>query len=239
MLRERLTTQREPFTEVDKIEMKLAKLTLKTVFLRLNWETTGLTRRIALLASGTVDSLSNLFKLDNLDESLELTTGDQHRPLTAGHGEEEDAFIGQMDREAMRTLAKLSADVECFTLRELKQIHRRSRVAIEAGMTNNLHIHKHIMKLLESHVVFDSEQHKMRRLDIAHKEAMASYKTALERCSNSHDKLRDAEKQRLEAEEEYIEAMMELNRAEQEKKKVLSVIEMQHGGRSRRRTTSM
>lgn len=218
--------------------MKLAKLTLQTVFLRLNWETTGLTSRIALLASGTVDSLANLFKLDKLDESFELTAEDQHRPLTAGHGEE-DAFIGQMDREAMRTLAKLSADVECFTLRELKQIHRRSRVAIEAGMTNNLHIHKHIIKLLESHVVFDSERDKMRRLDIARKEVMASYKTALERCSSSHNKLRDAEKQRLQAEEEYIEAMMELNRAEQEKKKLLSVIETQHGGRSRRRTTSM
>lgn len=218
--------------------MKLAKLTLQTVFLRLNWETTGLTSRIAFLASGTVDSLANLFKLDKLDESFELTAEDQHRPLTAGHGEE-DAFIGQMDREAMRTLAKLSADVECFTLRELKQIHRRSRVAIEAGMTNNLHIHKHIIKLLESHVVFDSERDKMRRLDIARKGVMASYKTALERCSSSHNKLRDAEKQRLQAEEEYIEAMMELNRAEQEKKKLLSVIETQHGGRSRRRTTSM
>lgn len=218
--------------------MKLAKLTLQTVFLRLNWETTGLTSRIAFLASGTVDSLANLFKLDKLDESFELTAEDQHRPLTAGHGEE-DAFIGQMDREAMRTLAKLSADVECFTLRELKQIHRRSRVAIEAGMTNNLHIHKHIIKLLESHVVFDSERDKMRRLDIVRKGVMASYKTALERCSSSHNKLRDAEKQRLQAEEEYIEAMMELNRAEQEKKKLLSVIETQHGGRSRRRTTSM
>lgn len=218
--------------------MKLAKLTLQTVFLRLNWETTGLTSRIAFLASGTVDNLANLFKLDKLDESFELTAEDQHRPLTAGHGEE-DAFIGQMDREAMRTLAKLSADVECFTLRELKQIHRRSRVAIEAGMTNNLHIHKHIIKLLESHVVFDSERDKMRRLDIARKGVMASYKTALERCSSSHNKLRDAEKQRLQAEEEYIEAMMELNRAEQEKKKLLSVIETQHGGRSRRRTTSM
>jgi len=219
--------------------MKLAKLTLQTVFLRLNWETTGLTSHIALLASGTVDSLATLFKLDKLDESLDLTAENQHCPLTAGHGKEEDAFIGQMDREAMHTLAKLSTDVECFALRELRQIHRRSRVAIEAGMTNNLHIHKHIIRLLESHVVFDSERHKMRRLDIARKEAMASYKTALERCSSSHDKLRDAEKQRLLAEEEYMEAMMELNKAEREKKKVLSVIEAQHGGRSRRRTTSM
>lgn len=234
MLRERLTTQPEPFTEVG----KLAKLTLQTVFLRLNWETTGLTSRIALLASGTMDSLGNLFKLEKLDESLELTTEDQHRFLTTGH-EEEDAFIGQMDREALRTLAKLSTDVDCFTLRELKQIHRRSRVAIEAGMTNNLHIHKHIIKLLESHVVFDSERHQMRRLDVARKEAMDNYKTALERCSSSHDKLRDAEKQRLLAEEEYIEAMLELNQAEHEKKRVLSVIETQHGGRSRRRTTSM
>ncbi|KAJ7369833.1 hypothetical protein OS493_036055 [Desmophyllum pertusum] len=136
-------------------------------------------------------------------------------------------------------LVNFSADVECLTLRELKQLHRRSRVAIEAGMTNNMHIHKHIIKLLESHVVFDSERHKMHRLDIARKEVMAGYKMALERCSSSHDKLRDAEKQRMQAEEEYVEAMMELNQAEQEKKKVISVIESQHGGRSRRRTTSM
>ena len=208
------------------------------MFLRLNWETTGLASRYALLASGTADSFANLFKLDKLDETFELTVEEHHCPLTAPH-EEEDAFIGEMDREAMHTLAKLSADVECFTLRELKQFHRRSRVAIEAGMTNNLHIHKHIIKLLESHVVFDSERHKLRRLDIARQEVMAGYKTALERCSSSHNKLRDAEKQRLQAEEEYVEAIMELNKAEQEKKKVVSVIETQHGGRSRRRTTSM
>lgn len=211
------------------------KLTLQTMFLRLNWETTGLTNRYTLLASGTADCLANLFKLD---ETLELTTEEQHRPLTGPHGEE-DAFIGEMDREAMHTLAKLSNDVECFTLRELKQIHRRSRVAIEARMTNNLHIHKHIIKLLESHVVFDSEREKMHRLEIARREVMASYKSALERCSSSHDKLRDAEKQRLQAEEEYVEALLELNRAEQEKRKVLSVIETQHVDGNRRRTTSM
>ena len=208
------------------------------MFLRLNWETTGLTSRVALLASGTADGLANLFKLDKLDETLGLSREDHRRLVTDPH-EEEDAFIGQMDREAMFTLGKLSADIECFTLRELKQIHRRSRVAIEAGMTNNLHVHKHIIKLLESHVVFDSERHKLRRLDIARQEVMTGYKTALERCASSHDRLRDAEKQRLQAEEEYVETVMELNRAEQEKNRVISVIETQHGGRSRRRTTSM
>lgn len=203
------------------------------MFLRINWETTGLTSRYTLLASGT-----NLFKLD---ETLEFITEDlDQRALTeASHGDDA-AFIGQMDREAVRNLAKLTADVESFTLRELKQIHRRSRVAIEAGMTNNLHIHKQILKLLENHVVFDSEQHRMSRLDTARKEVMASYKAALERCTSSHDKLRDAEKQRLRAEEEYIEAMMELNRAEEEKKKVVSVIETQNVScGQRRRTTSM
>lgn len=206
--------------------------------LRLNWETTGLTSRVALFASATVERFTNLFKLDELDESLELT-GEEHRPCLTNTHEEEDALIGQMDREATLTLGKLSADVENFTLKELKQIHRRSRVAIEAGMTNNLHVHKHIIKLLESHVVFDSERHQMRLLDIARKQVMTGYKTALERCSTSHDRLRDAEKQRLQAEEDYIEAVMELNRAEQEKKKVIAVIETQQGGGSRRRTTSM
>ena len=202
------------------------------MFLRLNWETTGLTSRYTLLASGR-----NLFKLD---ETLKFTTEDLDQwTFTATSQGDEAAFIGQMDNEAMLTLAKLSADIESFTLRELKQIHRRSRVAIEAGMTNNLHIHKRIMKLLENHVVLDTEQQRMRRLDIARKEAMASYKAALERCSRTHDKLRDAEKQRLKAEEEYIDAMMELNRAEQEKKKVVSVIENQLSGRQRRRTSSM
>lgn len=208
------------------------------MFLRLNWETTGLTSRVALFASATVERFTNLFKLDELDESSELTKEEHRRCLTNTH-EEEDAFIGQMDREATLTLGKLSADVENFTLRELKQIHRRSRVAIEAGMTNNLHVHKHIIKLLESHVVFDSERHQMRLLDIARKEVIAGYKTALERCSTSHDRLRDAEKQRLQAEEDYIEAVMVLNRAEQEKKKVIAVIETQQDGGSRRRTTSM
>ncbi|RMX61147.1 hypothetical protein pdam_00016689 [Pocillopora damicornis] len=198
-------------------------------YVLLNWETTGLTSRVALFASATVERFTNLFKLDELDESSKLTKEEHSRYLTNTH-EEEDAFIGQMDREATLTLGKLSADVENFTLRELKQIHRRSRVAIEAGMTNNLHVHKHIIKLLESHVVFDSERHQMRLLDIARKEVIAGYKTALERCSTSHDRLRDAEKQRLQAEEDYIEAVMVLNRAEQEKKKVIAVIETQQDG---------
>lgn len=203
------------------------------MFLRLNWETTGLTSSYALLASGT-----NLFKLD---EAFKFTTEDLgHWSFTATSHKDDTAFIGQMDHEAMRTLAKLSVDIECFTLRELKQMHRRSRVAIEAEMTNNLHIHKRILKLLEDHVVFDSEQRRMQRLNVARKEAMASYKKALERCTKTHDKLRDAENKRLKAEEEYLDAMMELNRAEQEKKRVISVIENQHVGEgARRRTTSM
>ena len=203
------------------------------MLLRINWETTGLTSRYALIASG-----ETLYKLD---ETLEFTKEDlEHRTFMEAPSEDDATFIGQMDREAMLTLAKLSADVENFTLRELKQIHRRSRVAIEAGITNNRHIHKRIMKLLENHVVFDSEEQRQGRLDIARKEVISSYRAALERCSSSHDKLRDAEKQTLNAEEEYIEAMMELNRVEQEKKKVVSAIKTQHvsGGR-RRRTTSM
>lgn len=203
------------------------------MFLRLNWETTGLTSSYALLASGT-----NLFKLD---EAFKFTTEDLgHWSFTGTSHRDDTAFIGEMDHEAMLTLAKLSADIECFTLRELKQMHRRSRVAIEAEMTNNLHIHKRILKLLEDHVVFDSEQQRMQRLNVARKEAMASYKKALERCTRTHDKLRDAENKRLKAEEEYLDAMMELNRAEQEKKRVISVIENQHVGEgARRRTTSM
>ena len=203
------------------------------MLLRINWETTGLTSHYALLASG-----ETLYKLE---ESLEYTKDElEQRTFMEAPGEEDATFIGQMDREAVLTLAKLSADVESFTLRELKQIHRRSRVAIEAGMTNNRHIHKQVTKLLEKHVVFDSEEQRQGRFDIARKEAMVSYRAALERCSSSHNKLRDAEKQKLDAEEEYIEAMMELNRVDKEKKKVVCAIETQHvsGGR-RRRTTSM
>lgn len=74
--------------------------------LRLNWETTGLTSRVALFASATVERFTNLFKLDELDESLELT-GEEHRPCLTNTHEEEDALIGQMDREATLTLGKL------------------------------------------------------------------------------------------------------------------------------------
>lgn len=208
------------------------RLTFSTpLFLRINWETTGLTSRHALLASET-----NLFKLE---ECLEFTTDDLDRySQMQAPCEDEATFIGQMDGEAVVTLAKLSTDVECFTLKELKQLHRRSRVAMEAGMTNNLHIHMRIMKLLEKHVVVDSEEQKLRRLDVARKEVMCSYKTALERCSRSHDMLREAKKEKLRAEEEYVEAVLGLNKAEQEKNRVLSVIKAQPMNGGRRRTTS-
>ena len=185
-----------------------------------------------MLASGT-----NLFKLE---ECLEFTNDDLDRySQKQAPCEDEATFIGQMDHDAAITLAKLSTDVECFTVKELKQLHRRSRVAIEAGMTNNVHIHMRIMKLLEKHVVVDSEEQKLRRLDVARKEVMCSYKAALERCSRSHDTLRDAEKQKLTAEEEYVEAILGLNRAEQEKNRVLSVIKTQPVNGGRRRTTSL
>lgn len=145
-----------------------------------------------------------------------------------------------MDREAMITLCKLSADVEGFTLKELKQIHRRSRVAVEAEMSNNMHVHKRILNLLEKQVVIETQEQMLRRLHGARREVLACYKTALERLSRCHNGLMEAERQKLKVEEEYVEALMELNLAEQEKNKVISVIETRNriDGR-RRRTTSM
>lgn len=50
----------------------------------------------------------------------------------------------------------------------------------------------------------------------------------------------EVKRQKLKVEEEYVEALMDLNLAEQEKNKVISVIETRNriGGR-RRRTISM
>ena len=208
------------------------------MFLRLNWETTGLSSRNALLASATLDCLSDLFKLD---EALEFSKGaslEDHRTSTDPAGDA--TFIGELDREAIVTLGKLSADVDSFTLKELKQIHRRSRVAMEASMTNNLHIHQQIVKLLGNHIVLDSQRNLMLQLERVRKEVMRNYNAALDKCNDSHSRLRNLEKQRLQAEEEYVAAMMELNRMEQQKSKVLTLIETQHVGDGRRkRTTSM
>ena len=81
-----------------------------------------------------------------------------------------------MDREAMITLCKFSANVEGFTLKELKQIHRRSRVAVEAEMTSNMHVHERIFKLLEKHVVIETEERMLRRLHGARREVMTVIK---------------------------------------------------------------
>ena len=172
-----------------------------------------------------------------MDESIKFFKGDfdHPSPLDAAIGDNA-TFIGQMDREAIFTLSKLSADVEGFTLKELKQMHRRSRVAIEAEMTNNRHVHMRIMNLLEKHLVIDTEEQILR----ARKEVMACYKAALERCSRCHEGLREAERLKLKAEEEYIEAVMELNKVEQEKNKVISATETRNVcGIRRKRTTSM
>lgn len=46
------------------------------MFFRLNWEIIGFISCIVLLVSGIMDSLGNLFKLEKLDESLELIMED-------------------------------------------------------------------------------------------------------------------------------------------------------------------
>lgn len=183
-------------------------------------------------------SRTNLFKLDD-SVGLSKCDLDQHSPFLAEISDDA-TFIGQMDREAVITLCKLSANVEGFTLKELKQIHRRSRVAVEAEMTSNMHVHKRILNLLEKHVVIETEERMLRRLHGARREVMTCHKTALERLSRCHNGLMEVKRQKLKVEEEYVEALMDLNLAEQEKNKVISVIETRNriGGR-RRRTISM
>ena len=156
-------------------------------------------------------------------------------------GDDECLLVQQMDKEALQRLLRLSDDIETFTLKELKGFYRRSLVAMEMGLTNNRHIHKQIIELLEENVVVSVHHYRQRQLHAARQVVMKNFKSALQRCYAAQAKLAAAEEQKLAAEERYMDAVSQLSQADMQKRQVLDAFAKQRFGGEpyRKRTTSM
>ena len=174
----------------------------------------------------------------------DFTSKDKEAEIFLERSQETDdadcLLIRQMDKEAVNVLLRLSSEIESFTLKELKGLYRRSRVAIETGLTNNRHIHEQIIKLLEENIVVDTHKDRHTQLDEARRVAMKRFKGALEQCCVVQAKLSEIEEQKAETEERYMDAVLELSQADMEKRQILAGYENERlGSRHRKRTSSM
>ncbi|XP_032228213.2 kinesin-like protein KIF6 isoform X2 [Nematostella vectensis] len=148
--------------------------------------------------------------------------------------DDESIFVRRMDTEALLILDKLAVGVEGFTLQELRRFHRKARVAVEAGITNNAHIHTQITSLLDKHI--KRESHSVAIGQHVWRDACGRFVRALRRHSIAHAHVIDLEKQKLDAEREYVTSLRELSAAEWEKREALELVEAAESAWRRRRT---
>lgn len=122
---------------------------------------------------------------------------------TESHFETESQswFIKQLDLKSLKTIAKLKLEMERFTVKELRELYRKSRVAIHANFTNNRHIHEEIMREIEACKVVNRTERRRESLASARLTSLAQYKETLREFHEAHERLIDITQMKLEAQE--------------------------------------
>ena len=110
-------------------------------------------------------------------------------------------FIEQLDLKSLKTLAKLKLEIDSFTVKELRDLYRKSRVAIHANFTNNRHIHEEIMREIEGCNVVKKSERRLENLELRRANSLAKYKEVLKEFHEAHERLVDITQMKIEAEE--------------------------------------
>ena len=113
-------------------------------------------------------------------------------------------FKEQLDMKSLKTLAKLKLELETFTVKELRELYRKSRVAIVANFTNNRHVHDEILREIEACRVVTNKREKRRKtLESLRGSSLANYRKTLQEFQEAHDRLVDVTQTKFEAEEQH------------------------------------
>lgn len=127
--------------------------------------------------------------------------------------EESDSwFIEQLDLKALKTLAKLKLEMENLTIKELRDLYRKSRVAIHANFTNNRHIHEEILREIEGCNVVKKSERRRENLELKRANSVAKYREVLKEFHEAHERLVDITQMKIEAEEMHTCLMEKLQK---------------------------
>ncbi len=121
-------------------------------------------------------------------------------------------FIEQLDLKSLHTLAKLKLEMENFTLKELRELYRKSRVAIHANFTNNRHVHEEILREIEGCNVVKKPKKRGENLELKRASSLAKYKEVLKEFHDAHERLVDITQMKIEAEELHTYLMEKLQK---------------------------
>lgn len=128
-------------------------------------------------------------------------------------GESGSWFIEQLDLKSLKTLAKLKLEMENYTVKELRDLYRKSRVAIHANFTNNRHVHEEIMREIEACAVVKAGEKRRENLELKRASSLAKYNEILKEFHQAHERLIDITQMKLEAEELHTCLMEGLQKA--------------------------
>lgn len=119
-------------------------------------------------------------------------------------GDTDSWFKEQLDMKSLKTLAKLKLEFETFTVKELRELYRKSRVAIVANFTNNRHIHEEIMREIEACRLVTNKREKRRKtLESLRSSSLANYRKTLQEFQEAHERLVEVTQTKFEAEEQH------------------------------------
>ena len=120
-------------------------------------------------------------------------------------------FIEQLDLKSLKTLAKLKLEMENFTVKQLRELYRKSRVAIHANFTNNRHVHEEILREIEDCKVVKKAEKRRKNLEFKRESSLAKYKEVLKEFHDAHERLVDITQMKIEAEELHTFLMEKLH----------------------------
>lgn len=122
-------------------------------------------------------------------------------------------FKEQLDMKSLKTLATLKLELDTFSIKELRELYRKSRVAIDANFTNNRHVHEEILKEIESCRVVKKREKRLECVAVSRKMSVENYRKTLQEFREAHEKLVDVTRMKLEAEEQHISLLGKLESA--------------------------
>ena len=121
-------------------------------------------------------------------------------------------FIEQLDLKSLKTLAKLKLEMENFTVKQLRELYRKSRVAIHANFTNNRHVHEEILREIEECKIVKKTEKRRKNVELRRASSLEKYKEVLKEFHDSHERLVDITQMKIEAEELHTFLMEKLHK---------------------------
>ena len=138
------------------------------------------------------------------------------------HRQTDSWFIEQLDLKSLKTLAKLKFEMENFTVKELRELYRKSRVVIHANFTNNRHIHEEMMREIEGCKVVKKPERRRENLELKRTSSLAKYKEVLREFHEAHERLVDITQMKIEAEELHTCLMEKLQKTKMNHDEIIS-----------------